>query len=210
MKIGRGLAVLAALSVLAVVLGGCNPEGTPQARSELVWGVPECQVGIVGDSLVEGARDIGGLTEKFQVRGCEVVNIDAKVSRHSTDGAAIVEAWAAAGMLPRILVVALGTNECSVPPFAGPFLRILAAAGPDRPIIWVNTWRPGCDTAINDSLFAFQKELNARPDMGNVWILNHWQWVYENRGVLARDGIHLNSDGYRGYADRIVAAVLGT
>lgn len=206
----RVLAILGGLAVLGIVLTSCNPNDTPLARSQVVWDAPECQVGVVGDSLAEGARDLGDLTAKFQARGCEVINIDAEVSRHSTDGAAIVETWAAMDVLPRILVVALGTNECNTAAFAGPFWRILAAAGPDRPVVWVNSWRPGCDLEVNNALFAFQEELNLRADMGNLWIVNHWQWVYENRGVLAGDGIHLNTAGYQGYADRIVAAVLGT
>ncbi len=167
-------------------------------------------MGVVGDSLTVGARDSGGLAERFAARGCAVTEIDALVSRPTAEGAAIVESWAAADSLPGILVVALGTNECSAASFTASARRILAAAGPERPVVWVNTWRPGCDTAVNDSLFALQNELDAaRTDGGNLWILNHWSWIYDNRWPLATDGVHLNPIGYAAHADRIVAAVVG-
>ena len=63
--------------------------------------------------------------------------------------------------------------------------------------------------AIDDTLFGIQLGLHLAPNGGNLWILNHWQWVYENRGVLAGDHIHLTPAGYRAHADRIVQAVVG-
>ena len=201
----RLLAGISAALIVCLVLAGCNPPDTPLQRAG-----GNCVVGVVGDSLTVGARDSGGLVQRFAARGCAVTAIDARTSRPSTEGAAIVESWAASDRLPAILVVALGTNECSAPSFIPSARRILAAAGPNRPVVWVNTWRPGCDTAVNDSLFALQNELTAaRADGGNLWILNHWSWIFDARWALARDGIHLNPSGYAAYADRIVTAVAG-
>lgn len=203
------LCMAALLLVVTAVVGACNPEGSPLGRSTAVWGDPTCQVGVIGDSLIVGARDTGGLVQKFQQRGCSVTNVDARVSRPISEGARVAEAWAAFGVMPRILVVALGTNECSGPAFEANARRILAAAGPDRPVVWVNTWRPGCDVAVNGVIGRLQFDMRSRPDAGNMWILDHWGFLRANRGLLARDGIHMNPAGYRAHADRIVQAVLG-
>lgn len=204
----RGMAVICLCLVIAVA-SGCNPGVTPLARSSEVFANPRCQVGIVGDSLLLGARDIGGLTAQFGQRGCEVAAVDVRKSRHTSEGLAVIDTWARHGVLPRVLIVGLGTNDCNGEVFDGQVRHVLRLAGPERPVVWINTWRPGCDRALNDALFAIQAELNARPDGGNLWILNHWQWIFENRGFLARDGIHLTSDGYRAHAARLASAVTG-
>ena len=109
----------------------------------------------------------------------------------------IVERWKRESTIPPILVVGLGTNDCSASVFERHVRRILSAAG-DRPVVWVNTWRSGCDLAVNDVLLGIQKdELNARADGGNLWIVDHWSWVNSNRGVLSTDRIHLNRPGYK-------------
>lgn len=194
--------------VATTVLTACNPEDTPYERSVSVFGDRACQVGVIGDSLTVGARDTGGLVPKFAKRGCQVTVVDAAVSRHASTGADIVEHWAAEGLLPRILVVALGTNDCSGPGFEVQLQRILRAAGPDRPILWVNTWRPGCDVAINGVIGNVQFKMADHGADSNMWILDHWGFIEANRGLLSR-GVHLNAAGYRAHADRIVSAVMG-
>lgn len=163
----------------------------------------------MGDSLIVGAQDIGHLHQVLAHRGCVLKAVDARTSRSTKKGADVIDAWAAYGVLPRILVVGLGTNDCNASAFEAQVRRILARVGPHRPIVWVNTWRRGCDVALNDVLFAIQAELGARPDGGNLWILNHWQWIFENPGLLARDRIHLNANGYRAHAERIANKVTG-
>ncbi len=119
-----------------------------------------------------------------------------------------MEAWAAHGMLPRILVVALGTNDCSGPGFEVQLRRILKAAGPTRPIVWVNTWRPGCDVAINGVIGSVQFHMADHGAGSNLWILDFWGFIQANRAMLS-SGVHLNGAGYRSHADRIVSAVMG-
>lgn len=199
---------LVAAVVTATIFTACNPKETPYARSVSVFGDPACQVGVVGDSLIVGARDTGGLVSKFAARGCAVTAVDAQVSRHTSAGAEVVEGWAAHGVLPRILVVALGTNDCSGPGFETQLRRILTAAGPDRPIVWVNTWRPGCDVAVNGVIGRVQFEMADHGVGSNMWILDHWGFIEANRGLLSR-GVHLNAAGYQAHADRIVQAVMG-
>lgn len=202
------IAVVLAVAAMGLV-SACNPEDTPLQRSTTLAGDPACQVGVIGDSLTVGARDLGGLVGRFGSVGCAVVNVDARVSRPAAEGASIAEAWAAWGVMPRILVVAVGTNDCSRGAMTAAVRRVLAAAGPDRPVVWVNTYRRGCDGPVNGALFDVQNELAARPDGGNLWVLDHWGAIRADPGQLARDGVHLTAAGYRAHADRIVRAVAG-
>jgi lysophospholipase L1-like esterase len=206
---GPWRALLAVLAGAAVVAVGCNPADTPFERSTTVFGGTGCEVGLVGDSLLVGARDAGGLIARFQERGCGVTGLDARQSRSTREGADVVQRWAETGRLPRVLVVALGTNDCSSASFVPQMRRILQLAGPDRPVVWVNVWRRGCDGWVNDALWRAQQELGGRADGGNLWILNHWQWVADGAAVLAPDGVHLGVEGYRRHADRIVRSVVG-
>lgn len=202
---GAGLRLLVA--GLAIALGwiatGCNPTDTPISRAG-----GSCSVGVVGDSLTVGARDLGGLAARVSARGCTLVALDARKSRPTAEGASIVEGWASRGALPSILVVALGTNDCSTAAFVPAMNRILAAAGPDRPVVWVNSFRRGCDGAVNGPLLATQLRLGERPDKGNLWIVDNCSWLTARPGLLARDGVHLrDGGGYSQLADRIVAAL---
>lgn len=202
--------VAAVLATAAVgLVSACNPEDTPLQRSTAIAGDPACQVGVIGDSLTVGARDLGGLVGRFGSVGCSVVNVDARVGRPAAEGASVAEAWAAWNVMPRILVMAVGTNDCSRAAMASAVRRVLDAAGPDRPVVWINTWRRGCDGPVNGALFDAQNALATRPDAGNLWILDHWSAVRADPGQLARDGVHLTAAGYRAHADRIVRSVAG-
>jgi lysophospholipase L1-like esterase len=195
-------AVLAA--VLAVlVLPGCDPPDAPRARAG------GCQVGVVGDSLTVGMVTFGDLEDQLGGAGCTSTAIDGVVSRLTSTGATIVEGWAASDDLPAILVVELGTNDCTASVFERHARRILAAAGPDRPIVWINTWNPPCDAAINGVIADLQAEGSARSDGGRLWIVDHRSWIAANPHLLSSDGLHLTGDGYRAYAQRLVQA-LGT
>lgn len=194
-----------ALILAVAVLVACNPPDTPRSRVG-----KDCRVGIVGDSLMVGADAFGALRDRIAAGGCRVTRFDAQVSRPSSEGAAIVEEWARAGLLPRVVVVSLGTNDCHAATFARSVDRILAAAGPNRPVVWVNTWRAGCDRAINDVLTGVRDDLfTRRRDHGNLWIVDHFGSVTANRSVLASDGVHLSRTGYEQHAARIARVVTG-
>jgi lysophospholipase L1-like esterase len=195
----RSAIPLAVLVAASTFLAGCNPADTPRARAG------RCQVGIIGDSLTVGARDLGGISQKLYDNVCSTTAIDGKVSRSTAVGAGIVETWAAKGTLPSILVVELGTNDCSASAFERSARRIVAAAGPTRPIVWINTWRPSCDGAINGVIAALAAESRAQGSQGGrLWVLDHRSWIASHRELLAGDGLHLTTEGYRQYAQRIV------
>jgi lysophospholipase L1-like esterase len=202
-------ALLASVACTAAVAVGCNPADTPLQRSTALFRDGTCEVGLVGDSLLVGARDIGGIVRRFEELGCGIRGLDARQSRSTREGVDIVQQWALDGRLPRVLVVALGTNDCSGPAVEPQVRRLLEIIGADRPVVWVNAWRRGCDGWINDALLRTQQALGARADGGNLWILNHWQWVADDRSVLATDGVHLTAEGYRRHAERIVRSVAG-
>lgn len=185
---------LLALAVCAAAFtAACVP--SPMQRSAELHG-PGCQVGVVGDSLIVGARDYGNLAGRLAARGCGVTAIDATVGRPAAAGADVVERWARQGRMPRIVVVALGTNDCNTAAFTRAAQRITAAAG-GRPVVWVNTYRAGCDRHINPVISS----------LGGAWVLDHHSWVAANRGVLSRDGVHLTAAGYRQHAERIATKV---
>lgn len=186
---------LAALVICAAVLAAaCVP--APAQRSAEQFPGARCQVGVVGDSLTVGARDFGGLAGRLAARGCEVTAIDAVQGRSTSVGADVVERWTREGRLPRILVVALGTNDCNARSFSRSAQRIMAAAG-GRPVVWVNTWRVGCDGPINAVIGT----------LPGAWVLDHHGWVAAHVSVLSRDGVHLNAGGYAQHAERIANKV---
>ena len=200
--VGLASAMLVLGLASCLLLASCgNPLGTPRARAG------RCSVGIVGDSLLVGARDLGDLKARLYDDVCSITAIDGKVGRPSSAGASIVENWASSGSLPAILVVELGTNDCSASVFEQNARRILKAAGSERPIVWVNTWRAGCDTAINGVLDRLRYEGRSRSDGGRLWTVDDHDWITAHRQYLGGDGIHLTAAGYRAYAQRMVDAL---
>lgn len=191
--------VLLTGSVALLALASCaNPPGTPRARAG------RCNVGIVGDSLLVGAQSSGGLGGKLHENVCSVTVSDGKVGRPTSAGASIVSGWADQDALPAILVVELGTNDCSAGAFEREAREIIESAGPDRPIVWVNTWRPGCDGPINEVIDDLRKESRKDGGGGRLWVVDHHRWIEQNPGYLAPDGIHLTTEGYEEFAQRIV------
>lgn len=192
-----GLGLLA-VAVFALAACNNNPPDTPRARAG------RCQIGMVGDSLTVGVRDYGGIKQKLYDNVCSITDISGKVGRLTSTGATIVEGWKAAGTLPSILIVGLGTNDCTASVFERHARRILAAAGPTRPIVWINTWNPRCATAINGVITKLQAESRRAVKGGRIWILDHHGWISTHKQYLAGDGIHLTTAGYRAHAQRIV------
>jgi hypothetical protein len=101
---------------------------------------------VVGDSLAEGTafdwyRDGRSLKRRLRGAGWAVRESYANALQ-LTEGADLIERWPA--RLPPVLVIQLGTN--SDPRFPQAFrrdaLRIVAAAGPSRCVVWVNMFGP--------------------------------------------------------------------
>jgi hypothetical protein len=200
----RAVLIPSLLVVAVLAISACGP--TDSAKGRLAAKGQPCTVDLVGDSLSLGAHKYGGITEKFAAAGCELRNVDTVGGRRPEQGADVVERWAREQRLSSALVVVLGTNDCwNEAGMIRAMHRIHAAAGPDRPIVWVNSWRQGaCDYVVNRVLENSLVEQHfARPDNGRMWIVDHWAWMAQNPG-RAGDGIHLAPASYGEYADRIV------
>ena len=127
--------------------------------------------------------------------------VDAMVNRQGIQGAEIVEALAANGQLPNVLVIHLGTNG---PASQGTLDRLVAAAA-DVPYILVLTVRADRNwTADNNQRI---RDLEVRYQ-GQVHLLD-WATVSDQcpGNCFYGDNIHLRPDGQQFYADQVWAAI---
>lgn len=129
----------------------------------------------VGDSVLLAASE--AVTAAFGGS----VTIDAVVGRQPGDGVAIVEAWAPAH--PGVdLVVSLGNNGILRDTDVD---RIMAAAGPDRLVVFVNVAVPRRWEAPTNEVLA--AEVAAHP---NALLIDWHALVAQQPGLLGRDRIH--------------------
>lgn len=160
----------ALVAVLVTVVGACSPgdadptvpTAAPTAPSTFpplptttVAATPS--VLIVGDFLTTDA-DALGIRDAIARIGWNST-VDATEDRLVSEGADVVEALSAAGLLPRLVIVSLGANDaCLGTPIESiePHVRRVAAfAGEDHVIVWVNLQMKDCiarAAAINDLL----------------------------------------------------------
>lgn len=154
---------------------------------------PEGTITVVGDSVMLGASP--ALQELLPDS-----IIDAKESRQLTDCIPIVQQLNSHGQLGDIVILEAGTN--------GPFKtedgqKLLDYLGPNRTIYWVNTygkhlsWQQQVNTEIRD--LAGQYSNLHIIDWASI-APHHPEWFYH-------DGIHLNSDGQKAYAQFVVTSI---
>lgn len=173
--VGLGLAALVGLTLPA-----CQPPGG-------------CDVALVGDSLSVGAAPY--MADAVASRGCRLAWVDARVSRTTAEGVRVIQAAAANGSLPRVLVVGLGTNDGGDPAtFAAQIDAVMAAAGPGRAVVWVDIAHLPIRDRLNLTLFL--KDLQYPNLVGAAWNEAYWA----NAGWRAGDGVHATAAGYAGRA----------
>lgn len=189
-------ASLALLGTVAILATACQPPVPAPANA-----ARSCSVGIVGDSLAVGSSPFW--EQAFNSRGCRIEFVNARGGRPTSEGQAVIEMLAAAGRLPDILVVALGTNDRIDPRhFAPKVQRIMNVAG-DRPVVWVNVDKPFVETTINLTL----RIANLRYD--NLWVYD-WNWFADRAPqIRLSDNIHLTEGGYNLRAALIAWYVTG-
>ena len=191
----RTVVVSLATLIGVVAVTACNPAGAPAQFAP-------CNVGIVGDSLTVGMQTGNRAVNELAARGCGVSFIDARVGRPTAEGAGIIEAKAAAGQLPSILVVALGTNDSANPTaFAQNIDRVMVAAG-GRPVVWINIDHAATEASLNPQLLDAQKRYPK-----NLWILDWNSFADLNPGLKAADQIHLTGAGYSIRAQHLAVLV---
>lgn len=154
-----------------------DPQTGPQDRG------PERTLAVVGDSLAVGTSDI-----LPDVMPGWTVTTDAATSRPTADGIRRIEALG--DSMPSVLAVSLGTNDdpSATRTFRQQVNRVVAAAGANRCVLWMEIRRPPLNGVSYDAFNSVLRDV-AR-DKPNFVVVNA-------RGELAGDGVHQTPDGYR-------------
>jgi len=148
-----------------------------------------------GDSLSVGT----GWYLPTHLRGW-TLHASAAVSRHASEGVSAVVERAREGLLERVVVVDLGTNDdpSAVSSFRGYVLDVLRAAGPSRCVIWSTINRPPYGGVSYDGYNSVLRSLDARYKNLHVF-----DWAARARAHpewFGSDGVHPTSAGYRARA----------
>jgi len=122
------------------------------------------------------------------------------VSRHASEGVAAVEERAREGLLERVVVVDLGTNDdpSAVSTFRGYVLGVLRAAGPSRCVIWSTINRPPYGGVSYDGYNSVLRTLDAR--YRNLHVFDWAARAKTHPEWFGSDGVHPSSAGYRARA----------
>ncbi len=191
---GRWLvALVAALALVGVSCQPPSPTPASQARS--------CTVGVVGDSLAVGSGPFW--QQAFSARGCNLAFVNARGGRPTSEGVGVVEMLAAAGQLPDILVVALGTNDRIDPRHFGPKVQRIMRLAQNRPVVWVNVDKPLVEVTLNFTLNV------AKLMYPNLWVYDWNAFADRAPQIRLEDNIHLTEGGYNLRAALIAWYVTG-
>lgn len=189
----RRLTLLALVLALFAAAGGALASQTRSAARTLY---------VDGDSLSVGT----GWYLSSYLRGWTLRGTVA-VSRHASEGVAAVEQRARQGLLERVVVVDLGTNDdpSAVSRFRGYVLDVVRAAGPSRCVIWSTINRPPYNGISYDGYNAALRSLDAR-----YRSLHVFDWAALARAHpwwFGSDGVHPTNAGYRARAAALARIV---
>jgi lysophospholipase L1-like esterase len=148
-----------------------------------------------GDSLAVGTgwylpTDLPGWT----------VHSTAVVSRHASAGVASIEARAREGLLERVVVVDLGTNDdpSAVTRFSSYVKTVVRVAGPNRCVVWSTINRPPYDGISYNGYNAVLRGLDIR--YRNLHVFDWSRLAAANPEWFGSDGVHPNAAGYKARA----------
>lgn len=131
-RVRRWVRTVVGAAVATLVFAACEAAPPPPQTLSPATG---CHVGLLGDSL--SVRVEPRLPAALARLECTQVWVDAVVGRRTGEGVAALEARVAAGQLPAVLVVGLGTNDryhqAEFPAHVDSVMRL--AAG--RPVVWI-------------------------------------------------------------------------
>lgn len=161
-------------------------------------------VAMVGDSITEGS--VQALTTTLTDAGVEDLRIEGRRSRRIDVGngkgdaplSGVITTYnlLAEGLDPDAWVIELGTNDVGSYASAdeyGALIDLITAMLPDKPLVWVNTYREQYldDTLLFNTVLA--ERLKAR---GNAAIAD-WYSVASapDQTVLRNDNLHPNDNG---------------
>lgn len=155
----------------------------------------------VGDSLAQGSDP----PLRQLLPGWSITTYALK-SRPTSAGVAIIDRQPS---LPQTLVVELGTNDSSDQSgqFAAAVRHVLALAGPNRCVVWVNIHRPPYNGV---SYAGFNRALDQiAATSPNLAVVDWNGMVNAGQAQVAGDGVHSTPDGYRVRAAAIAQALQG-
>lgn len=173
--------------VLAGLCAGSALAGTTRSAARTLY--------VDGDSLSVGTGwYLSSFLPGWTVRGT------VAVSRHAYQGASAVEERAREGLLERVVVVDLGTNDdpSAVGTFKGYVLGVLRAAGPSRCVIWSTINRPPYDGVSYDGYNAVLRSLDRR--YANLHVFDWAKLARAHPKWFGPDGVHPTNAGYRARA----------
>jgi lysophospholipase L1-like esterase len=124
----------------------------------------------------------------------------AVVSRHASDGVASIEARAREGLLERVVVVDLGTNDdpSAVARFASYVKTVVRVAGPSRCVIWSTINRPPYEGVSYDGYNAVLRSLDSR--YRSLHVFDWARMAAAHPAWFGSDGVHPTMAGYRARA----------
>ena len=122
------------------------------------------------------------------------------VSRHASQGAWDVEQRAQEGLLERVVVVDLGTNDdpSAVSTFKGYVQGVVRAAGPSRCVIWSTINRPPYNGISYDGYNAVLLSLDKR--YRNLHVFDWARLAHAHPEWFGPDGVHPTNAGYHARA----------
>jgi hypothetical protein len=148
----------------------------------------------IGDSVMLGAA-------AWLAGNIPNLDLDSQVGRQASAAIALLQERLDEGQLAQIVLVHIGNNGTLT---EGQFEQIMAIAGPERQVIFLNTQVPRSWQESNNAVLSAGAQRHA-----NMTLVD-WQGVTQNHPELfATDRIHLNGAGAELYTRLVVEAVLG-
>ena len=157
---------------------------------------------IDGDSLAVGT----GWYLSTYIHGWTIHGTVA-VSRHAYQGAAAIVERAREGLLERVVVVDLGTNDDpgAVSTFAGYVRNVVRAAGPSRCVIWSTINRPPYEGVSYSGYNSALRSLDTR--YRNLHVFDWAALARAHPEWFGSDGVHPTNAGYRARASGLARLV---
>jgi peptidoglycan/LPS O-acetylase OafA/YrhL len=142
----------------------------------------------IGDSVMLGATN----SLKTAIPG---IFVDAKVSRQFWDAIVVLQAYKDEGLLPRNIIIHLGTNGAFRD---DQFEQIMAVAGPDRRVWFVNAREPrSWEAEVNERLLIDTRRYP------NAFLVDWHSASKTHNDWFVQDGFHLSTLGAQKYSELI-------
>jgi hypothetical protein len=149
----------------------------------------------IGDSVMLGAAS-------WLAGNIPNLDLDSQVGRQASAAIALLQDRLAAGQLGQIVLVHIGNNGTLSD---AQFEQIMAIAGAERQVIFINTQVPRAWQDDNNAVISAGAARHA-----NLTLID-WHGVTKDHPELfAKDRIHLNGAGAELYTRLVIEAVLGT